>query len=213
MYQGRVEQLGPPAELYENPRSTFVANFLGTSNLIEAEVLPPEEGTSAGTDAGIRVKTAGADASASAGAGTGTGTGSGAGAGAGSGAGAGVGGDGEAALRLPSARCAVEGAEAGTKVLVGVRPEKISLTHADEAGTVPAGHNRLTGRITDASYLGVSWQYLVETPACPELTVYAQNVERDDRLVPGARVVLHWRPSHTFALDAAQDAAAGEEAL
>ena len=38
MNAGRVEQLGSPADLYENPHTTFVANFLGTSNLIEAEV-------------------------------------------------------------------------------------------------------------------------------------------------------------------------------
>ncbi len=38
MNAGRVEQLGSPADLYENPQTTFVANFLGTSNLIEAEV-------------------------------------------------------------------------------------------------------------------------------------------------------------------------------
>ncbi len=30
--------MGSPAELYENPRSTFVANFLGQSNLIEGAV-------------------------------------------------------------------------------------------------------------------------------------------------------------------------------
>lgn len=38
MNAGRVEQLGSPTDLYENPNTTFVANFLGTSNLIEAEV-------------------------------------------------------------------------------------------------------------------------------------------------------------------------------
>src|SRR5690606_19439008 len=38
MNAGRIEQLGPPAELYERPRTTFVANFLGTSNLIETVV-------------------------------------------------------------------------------------------------------------------------------------------------------------------------------
>ncbi|MGO4425263.1 ABC transporter ATP-binding protein, partial [Streptomyces sp. MCAF7] len=32
MNGGRVEQQGAPAELYENPATTFVANFLGTSN-------------------------------------------------------------------------------------------------------------------------------------------------------------------------------------
>ena len=32
MNHGKVEQLGPPGELYENPTTTFVANFLGRSN-------------------------------------------------------------------------------------------------------------------------------------------------------------------------------------
>jgi spermidine/putrescine transport system ATP-binding protein len=38
MNKGIIEQLGAPTELYENPRSTFVANFLGQSNLIEGRV-------------------------------------------------------------------------------------------------------------------------------------------------------------------------------
>ena len=38
MNAGMIEQLGAPAELYENPRSTFVANFLGQSNLIEGTI-------------------------------------------------------------------------------------------------------------------------------------------------------------------------------
>ena len=38
MNGGRVEQLGAPADLYENPATTFVANFLGQSNLIPARV-------------------------------------------------------------------------------------------------------------------------------------------------------------------------------
>lgn len=38
MNAGVIEQMGAPAELYENPRTTFVANFLGQSNLIEGTV-------------------------------------------------------------------------------------------------------------------------------------------------------------------------------
>ena len=38
MNHGRIEQLGSPAELYENPATTFVANFLGQSNLIPGTV-------------------------------------------------------------------------------------------------------------------------------------------------------------------------------
>ena len=39
MNHGLIEQIGAPDDLYENPETTFVANFLGQSNLIEAEVL------------------------------------------------------------------------------------------------------------------------------------------------------------------------------
>ena len=32
---GRIEQIGTPAEIYESPASMFVANFVGTTNVIE----------------------------------------------------------------------------------------------------------------------------------------------------------------------------------
>ncbi len=34
---GRIEQIGTPAELYERPRTSFVATFVGTSNLISGQ--------------------------------------------------------------------------------------------------------------------------------------------------------------------------------
>lgn len=36
--QGRIEQIGSPAEIYEKPASSFVAGFVGTSNLVSGEV-------------------------------------------------------------------------------------------------------------------------------------------------------------------------------
>ena len=35
---GRIEQLGSPEDLYENPETIFVANFLGKSNFLPAEI-------------------------------------------------------------------------------------------------------------------------------------------------------------------------------
>ncbi|MFI9211881.1 ABC transporter ATP-binding protein [Streptomyces sp. NPDC053253] len=171
MNGGRVEQLGAPADLYENPQTTFVANFLGTSNLIEAEVLET------GSTGGDLLVTAGGGK-----------------------------------LRVPGARC-TSAVRQGGKVLVGVRPEKISLAHADDAGSIAEGRNRVTGRIADSSFIGVSTQYVVNSPAGAELQVYEQNIERDARLRPGAEVVLHWNPAHTFGLDAAQDIDAGVETV
>ncbi len=43
MNHGVIEQMGAPAELYDNPETTFVANFLGQSNLIEVEIRGPED--------------------------------------------------------------------------------------------------------------------------------------------------------------------------
>ncbi|HEY8772471.1 MAG TPA: ABC transporter ATP-binding protein [Candidatus Limnocylindria bacterium] len=33
--RGRIEQVGTPADVYEHPRTTFVAGFVGTSNLLQ----------------------------------------------------------------------------------------------------------------------------------------------------------------------------------
>ena len=38
MNAGHIEQLGTPVELYEQPATVFVANFLGQSNLIEGRI-------------------------------------------------------------------------------------------------------------------------------------------------------------------------------
>ncbi|GAA3198923.1 ABC transporter ATP-binding protein [Streptomyces virens] len=165
MNAGRVEQLGSPADLYENPRTTFVANFLGTSNFIEAEV-----DTRSGDDVVLKA--------------------------------------GGGRLVLPGARNRAT-ATAGARILVGVRPEKISLTHADDADGIPEGRNRITGRITGAGFIGVSTQFVVDSPVCSDFEVYVQNIDRDPRLVPGAEVVLHWNPAHTFGLDANQSLLAG----
>jgi putative spermidine/putrescine transport system ATP-binding protein len=36
--RGRIEQLGSPADVYERPATTFVAGFVGTSNLLRGDV-------------------------------------------------------------------------------------------------------------------------------------------------------------------------------
>src|SRR5690606_24126117 len=38
MSDGIVQQVGTPMELYENPANLFVANFLGTANVLEGKV-------------------------------------------------------------------------------------------------------------------------------------------------------------------------------
>ena len=44
MRQGKIEQLGEPEDVYENPSTEFVAGFLGASNLLEGEVKESSNG-------------------------------------------------------------------------------------------------------------------------------------------------------------------------
>jgi len=45
MYEGRIEQVGTPFEIYNFPKTGFVANFVGTLNAVEAEVVDPKANT------------------------------------------------------------------------------------------------------------------------------------------------------------------------
>ncbi len=94
-------------------------------------------------------------------------------------------------------------------VALGVRPEKIRLFETKD--DIPAGLNRLPGTIVDASYLGVSTQYIVTLADGHRVTVYEQNVQRATKAElwsTGEDVVLAWAPEHSFIVDGAAPAAA-----
>jgi spermidine/putrescine transport system ATP-binding protein len=44
MRHGKIEQIGPPEEVYEGPATEFVAAFLGASNMIDGEVKGQDDG-------------------------------------------------------------------------------------------------------------------------------------------------------------------------
>ena len=159
MNQGHVEQLGAPEYLYENPSTTYVANFLGQSNLIRARVRE-RSGDEVVAMAGDQV------------------------------------------LRLPAARC-VPGVD---DIYVGIRPEKI---HIGGRPDVTTGLNQIDGVVADSSFTGTSTQYLVRLPWDQQITVFVQNLS-GTRIAPGEQVTVSWEGGHSFALDAAQDAHAGE---
>jgi spermidine/putrescine transport system ATP-binding protein len=43
--EGRVEQVGPPQEIYSAPATTFVAGFLGAANIFDADVVEAHSGS------------------------------------------------------------------------------------------------------------------------------------------------------------------------
>jgi spermidine/putrescine transport system ATP-binding protein len=104
----------------------------------------------------------------------------------------------DARVRVP--RGLVNGHET---IEVGVRPEKIRMHKAD--ADIPAGANELQGTVVDASYLGVSTSYIIQSRTGARLTVYEQNVERTvhgSLYRQGESVRLSWSPDHTFVVNA-----------
>ncbi|MDP1713518.1 MAG: ABC transporter ATP-binding protein [Anaerolineales bacterium] len=43
--QGKIEQIGSPSDIYERPASSFVAGFVGTSNLVSGEIAKHSTGS------------------------------------------------------------------------------------------------------------------------------------------------------------------------
>ncbi|MET8372588.1 ABC transporter ATP-binding protein [Micromonospora profundi] len=83
-------------------------------------------------------------------------------------------------------------------VHLGVRPEKLHLVGS--ADQVPAGHQHVTGVVTDASYVGVSTQYLLRTGWGTELSVFAANSGTSAQVAVGSEAVAYWDPRHAFLL-------------
>ncbi|HZD78606.1 MAG TPA: ABC transporter ATP-binding protein [Actinomycetota bacterium] len=153
MRGGRIEQVGPPEDVYENPVTEFVASFLGASNLLDGEVKEERNGT-------VAVLLTGGDTVA------------------------------VPAERAPSGL--------GSKVKVGVRPEKITIRA--EGAEPRQGWNGITGLLRMSTYIGVSHQYKVEGPGGAEITVWVQNLGTEPVPRPGERVRLSWPQEHTFAV-------------
>jgi len=195
MNRGAIEQMGAPADLYENPRTTFVANFLGQSNLIAGEVVdasgPHVVVDIAGTRITVDRTRAGAAARRE----------------------GGVLEQGRVWAGVRPEKFSINEWSPGASAFAEASADRRSLGGGWSAPGDPvdvAGLNTLAGGIvSDVSFVGVSTQYLVRMPWGQELAVFEQNAGERESLSPGALVSLRWRPSHMFLLDHAQDALAG----
>lgn len=101
------------------------------------------------------------------------------------------------------------------RVRMGVRPEKLRVTATTEGDSAEHGdRNAVGGVVLDASYIGVSTQYLVKTDDGRQMTVYSQNLETSgasEALADGQRVLLTWNPQHTFVIDTSAEGTDLEE--
>lgn len=153
MRHGRIEQIGEPEDVYEHPRTEFVAGFLGASNMIDGKVVE-----SNGAELAVRM-------------------------------------DSGETFRMPAGP---DGFAVGTRVRMGVRPEKVTIEPA--TATARDGWNSIEGLLRMTTYIGVGHQYTVEGPGEVDLTAWVQNLGQTDPPDPGTRVRLSWQRQHTFAV-------------
>jgi putative spermidine/putrescine transport system ATP-binding protein len=126
---GAIEQIGTPQQVYEKPESTFVARFLGVSNVFSDQVAQEIF---------------------------------------------------------------------GSKATVNIRPERIKLVQAD---TKPAANERgVVGTIIEASYIGATTIFLIQTESGQRVIATRLNEELPDqinRFDIGDRVGAVWKSDHS----------------
>ena len=148
MCDGRIEQIGSPATIYDEPATPFVAEFIGTMNRLEGVVVD-------GVSGELRV--------------------------------------GSAAVRVDAAR----GLAAGSRALVLIRPELLSLEAPSSAP--PAG--AVTGEVRSHTFLGTAMRLRLASEV-GELTADVPT-SRAARLAIGTRVACAFDPAvaRVLALD------------
>ena len=126
---GAIEQIGTPQQVYEKPESTFVARFLGVSNVFSGQVAQEIFGSTA---------------------------------------------------------------------TVNIRPERIKLVSPD---TKPqTGERGIVGTIIEASYIGATTIFLIQTESGQRVIATRLNEELPDqvnRFVTGDRVGAVWKSDHS----------------
>jgi tungstate transport system ATP-binding protein len=137
LLDGRLAQIGPPAEVFGEPASEAVARFVGVENLLPGRVVAMTEGL--------------------------------------------------AEVEVGAARLTVAAtARPGERVLVGCRPEDLTLAPAGPVGPTSA-QNRLPGRILRVAPLGPLWRVAVDV-GVPLTALVTRPAVETLALAPGLAV-------------------------
>jgi spermidine/putrescine transport system ATP-binding protein len=152
MNEGRVEQVGSAEDVYERPTTSFVAGFIGVSNLMPGVVSSTGDPGRVRLDSGVEV-------------------------------------DAE-----------VDGLRDGDRCNAVVRPEKLRIALAGEAGPAHPPGPAVDGVVESSVFLGTSTQIVVRLAGDVPVTVLVPNADEAERQrLPGggARVEVSWSPEHT----------------
>lgn len=175
MRDGKLLQVGTPAEIYDSPQNRFVANFIGTSNFfegtlsrLETTLTPVARGPVSCDAATTKFATV------------------------------------ALATEPPSQIVGKHNGDVqpGDSITVAIRPERIDITAM--VGETPGLDitSRLNGIIQDESYLGTTLQYTVQTDYPTPVIVHQQNTGAGEthRFRRGDKVSLTWRAENAIVL-------------
>ena len=149
MDRGVIEQVSDPETVYERPATTFVAGFIGVSNLMPGQVVSANgAGAELRLDAGLTVRTRESG-----------------------------------------------GADVRERVHAVVRPEKLVLSSARDAGDGDSDGASVEGQVESSLYLGTATQMVVRLGDDTRMTVLVPNADaeaRRDLPTPGDAARLSW---------------------
>ncbi len=195
MRNGKLLQVGTPAEIYDAPRNRFVANFIGTSNFfegtlsrLETTLTPvargpvPRDATSKTASHPVARGPVPREPSTT-------------------------------RTEFATVELATEppikivgrlnsNVQDGESVTVAIRPERIELTSPVGGTSGPDTLSCLNGIIQDESYLGTTLQYTVQTDYPTPIIVHQQNTVAGEtyRFRRGDKVSLTWRAENAIVL-------------
>ena len=177
MRDGKLLQVGTPAEIYDSPQTRFVAEFIGTSNFFEGPLsrvdiapkpvarvpVPRETSTTRTAFATVELAT-------------------------------------EPPIQIIGKHINRHNGDVhlDESVTVAIRPERIDIATARP----PDAPNQLNGTIQDESYLGTTLQYTVQTDYPTPVIVHQQNTGAGEthRFRRGDKVSLTWRAENAIVL-------------
>ena len=193
MRDGKLLQVGTPAEIYDAPQTRFVANFIGTSNFfqgtlsrLETTLIPvargpvPRDATTTTAPHSVARGPVPRDATTTKFATVALAT--------------------EPPIQIVGTHNG--NVQPGERVTVAIRPERIDITSPVGESSGLDAVSRLNGIIQDESYLGTTLQYTVQTDYPTPVIVHQQNTGAGEthRFRRGDKVSLTWRAENAIVL-------------
>lgn len=193
MNEGRIEQMGSPAEIYQHPKTRFVASFIGDTHLFEGQITERQGewlklevrglGDIWAKDSGVAesfqksVSRQEPDASQA-----------------------------FEAIQTPQTSSNRQRGQShfiGKKVVLSVRPEQLSISREPIHINGNQPYNQFEGKVEDHVYLGAQSNYYVRVgdQRIQVSQLHAADPQRGGSITWGDQVCIGWKPESGWLID------------